>query len=198
VTTEFDSFDESPLGAFIESPLGARGIAGLRLVIAMTWTDESKEKETSYQESPQIYFDHLNEWRRFVADTETNERIEIRATVVIPLGSLRGRWWDLIPRGEPWPSDAFQFAETGRPGSLLEFITAFNTIRDGDIPNTLVLLVDNSGSMSIADILPTYQNFQDWIRENFSDVSVHRATFFDEQWIQRTQEAIRDAINLPP
>jgi len=195
VTTEFNSFDQSPLGAFVESPLGARNKSLLsRLVIAMTWCDEAEE----YQRYPPTYYIELSQWQQFVIDVMENEGVEVRATIVIPLGSLRGRWWDLIPPFVLWPEDDFKFAETGRPGSLLEFINAFNAIREGDIPTTLVLLVDESGSMDLGHIQPTYDAFKLWLRTNYPAITIREGIWADERWIRATQAFVRVAIDLLP
>ncbi len=62
MTTKFDSFDASPLGAFTESPLGARNaprLAGTSLTVLIVWIDEAKE---IYADNPDQYFAHKAEW----------------------------------------------------------------------------------------------------------------------------------------
>ncbi len=195
MTTELNSFDQAPVGAFIESPVGARN-APVGILIVMTWIDES---HNTYQTNPQWYFTDLLNWRLFSNRVFLERGIAIFPGVMLPIGSIRGQWWDIIPRGETWPP-GFSFFNVGRPGNLLEYIQAFDSLRDRRVPTALVVEVDESGSMTRPQIQPTFDNFIDWERNLFPNMFIwdDGAIVLEEQWVGSLITAVRNALdNLP-
>lgn len=64
MTTKFNSFDASPLGAFVESPLGARNRPRppgdlIDLIVLIVWIDEA---DVNYYQNPDQYFAHKAQW----------------------------------------------------------------------------------------------------------------------------------------
>jgi len=186
MTTKFDSFDSSELGTFVESPLGVRNrLMPLTILLFIAIDEASPYTDTPNPETgPQWYRDDVDEYNSFVNVLRVVHGIHVKNIVMQPLDSEEFTDLDLnalVPAGES--HSIFNFFLAFRPGSVSQYITALDTIlneaagvRFSERDVLIVLAIDDSGSVTRADIEPTISNFISLIEEG---VAYPRVTIDD-------------------
>lgn len=151
MTTKFDSFDESPAGAFVESPAGARNVVVapqvpdtlIGLVVYVT--------EIQYTYSIQIDNIGLNAWDDDLAAygvrrTVIRDRGFPVSAVLIQHKSVSGEYEQIVPDGRTKPNSVTLVKRSTREESfdLLkqtivryapDGFNALYIVRDGNFPN---------------------------------------------------------------
>ena len=86
---------------------------------------------------------------------------------------------------------------------LSSFISYFDRVRNGVVPDYLILSVDNSGSMDTLDIQEGYSmaqdNFLDWIESNYPGTTTFERypayCWGDcERWVDEIKTAIEEEV----
>lgn len=175
MTVAFNSFDRSPLGAFIRSPQGARNgapvveVAVMPGVVGMVWIDEAEE--TYFPEEGLVLW--RRDWdtyrRNVLAWRALPDDIVVAKGVIMHVQRAAQSW---TPIGQV-PSSNFLYNLAGRPPLFDDNRTALirgllTSLSDASLGRmTLVthiyLQVGNSGSMGTADIQPGFREFTSWL-----------------------------------
>lgn len=132
------------------------------------------------------YPQHFENWQNHIDEAP----ITIRGGLLAPNGSLNTLTWDdtlpydserdqidflIIPRKYPTTEDIVDF---------------FNTIRGDGKPVALVLCLDNSGSMVVADYRSTLDEAKEQILQEFPRLKIfERLTGGLEEWLQEMRFA---------
>jgi hypothetical protein len=167
----------SPLGAFIRSPLGVLTNERVSLHFTMVFIDESTPYGYGNNDS---WSTDLREWNRLIAVNGAPRE----GVVLCDLPSRLG--YNVAPSQpqgvsiyKPFPRDPF---------SADPFIDAVNFayIGNGDYPSKIVMLIDQSGSMTRRDLEPGIDSFNDWASENDSenDIEIEEHFYSDERWLR--------------
>lgn len=191
MSTDFDSFDRSPLGEFTRSLLGARNeLPRPLLIVGMTWIDES----SPYATDRDLYLAELGAFRDFLG---TNDDIDIRP-VMMKLEPFDQPNEFIIPPGELFPSDIFSLVEVSRESPAALYLAIFDGIRNFQRTDGLTIDTDESGSTVRSQLQPGLGSFISEVQEEHPDM-----VFFDhpfiaphEQWLTSMQSALAELITL--
>lgn len=107
MTTKFNSFDQSSLGAFVESPLGARNRPGApseKHVLIMLWIVRDPAYVGS-QPQPAVYEADRVAWNTFVADRVPSSSSLSMDIIHFPKTIHSEEHSDLIPPGHELPDN---------------------------------------------------------------------------------------------
>lgn len=107
MTTKFNSFDQSPLGAFVESPLGARnrpGVPSAKHVLVMLWIVRDPAYITGIPH-PAAYEADRVAWNAFVADRVPPSSSLSMDIIHFPKSIHSEDHSDLIPPGHELPDN---------------------------------------------------------------------------------------------
>jgi hypothetical protein len=89
----------------------------------------------------------------------------------------------------------FTIRDIDRPPPLTQLVDRYLELAGGTQPDNIYLLVDNSGSMTTAQIQPGYGEFVTWLGTNTS-ANVIEEIFFDEKWLDHLNSFINElALN---
>ena len=155
-------------------------------VVSICWIDEASDSLSPYNSSS-TYNADLQAYRNIISSNNANI---VKGGCLVPGNPPSG----VLPSGYSAPEEV-SIQTCGRPPSQSELTDDFNRIRDGIVPDYLILCVDNSGSMHTADIEPGYGNFKTWIRNNYSSTIIVEYNFTTERWLNEMKTGIQNAID---
>ena len=101
----------------------------------------------------------------------------------------------VLPPDEAEP-DEISVEKTARSPSQSELITEFDRIRDGVVPQNLIISIDISGSMVRQTIEPGIDDFKSWVATTYPDTVVTERGFTSEQWVDEMHDALVDVFDV--
>lgn len=180
MTTKFGSFDASPLGALVESPLGARNRSieeAIQSVLIMVWSG----KDTFY-DGPQggaNYLSDIAAWDRLLDRHDEDDVPVVAAAVEVTQ-------FPIVPRGFAPPRRVVitsnPFLTFGRPFPVDEHIALFESLRGSLQPEFILLRVDQF-SVGIANLQPGWDSFVGSVAALSPDASVS-AREYGGRWVR--------------
>lgn len=204
MTTKFNSFDASPLGAFVQSPLGARNtpsilLTGNPLHLAVIFIDEATEAEVGDGTGYRGWFDGLphlpdERWRVDVerwdaARISHGERSLGAACLILHFPSNVD---PLNPWERLWPF-GFRLPLGIRMKRVLnevdvpvwkQHVEDFVRTTTNSVLEDVWFFVDRSGSFGLQDVV--LRAIADWATElTNNQVTVFTRTFADERWLRQ-------------
>lgn len=155
-------------------------------IVAMCWIDES----SSYGES--TFNNDLDAYQDLISFLD----VTVKDGCLVPSNETHPHpITDVLPDGYSAPGDTggISVENCDRPPTLAELIDDFDRIRDGMIPEFVVLWVDNSTSMTTDTIEPSYSQFKNWLSNTY-DIELYEYEFTDERWIEEMKTGIEAAV----
>lgn len=180
MTTEFDSFDESEVGGFVESPLGARN--EINSLDAIVFIDES----SPYTQEG-LAGAALSQWEGLLHMLPT---LSAHVAIVGPNADVADLW----PSNVDWPS-RISYEAVGRPPSEADIDRLFGMIQQSQLSTGTPFFffkVDNSGSMFTSSIEPSLST----LRERLSAIERRSEIdeFVGEDWLDVLHNNLRQDL----
>lgn len=184
MTTKFNSFDASPLGAFVESPLGARNrlrpAMGHQNVLVILWLvrDPAYVEPGGTGEVGVIYEPDRVAWNSFLANRVRPSRGALRI-MAIQFSALQAGWQLLVPEGfEVFEGLIGPFLESRRDppplmtsDRMLDIFVSFGGHEEltAIIPLVLVFLPDK---LSVELMQPAISQFLQAVAAGLPDITI--------------------------
>ena len=127
------------------------------------------------------------DWAEYSSLLEQHTGTMFTSTLVSVWKPARDDGLDVIPAGAT--PVGFTIRDVSRPPPLTQLVDRYLELAGGTQPDNIYLLVDNSGSMTTAQIEPGYGEFVTWLGTNTS-ANVIEKEFFDERWLAHLNEFI--------
>ena len=194
MTTRFQSFNQSRMGAFSESRLGARcgedPEAG-NVVVVIAYQDEAWEPQGVYAPDGRTW------WFRDV-DTYIHRRtdaIEAGYTIATGVGHIEAEnpppsHDPIYPVSVDFPYEHFQYRQMARSPTLADHVAFFESIINLSglsVTNRslyrICTYVDNSGSMVTNDLGEGYPAFIQWLQDTYPQPEQQHGVYEDERWV---------------
>jgi len=144
---------------------------GAQDMVVMCWIDESSayQDRPTYESDLAAYRDLVDRSGAFVVG------VYVPNTSVQPVLPP-----NVYPPGDP----PLQTVPRGSgAATLADYQELFNTLR-GDIhPREIVLLVDNSGSMTTETIDPPFASFVSWLQQRWPGATIATVDYGSERWL---------------
>jgi len=187
-------------------------------IVVMCWIDESYYNGdfVTYYWDAELYDTHLAQYR----DVIKSKKIHVvKSGCLVPNDTIEY----VLPEGyfdpDPIPEyvnpddppegiSIYKFPRDYPDPTLGDFISHFDRICDGVVPEYLCLSVDNSGSMTTSTINPyfgdpeldyPYTKFKEWIEDNYPETVVNRRDgedeFTNQAWIDEMRMQIQNVID---
>ncbi|GAG61510.1 unnamed protein product, partial [marine sediment metagenome] len=165
----------------------------LRIVV-MCWIDESYWGGVYYSDST-LYNAHLGQYRNLVpsvAIVKSGCRVPPNPNLQETVPGIE----PVLPEGYDPPPEISVETCSRKPNAddVEEFKDDFNDIRDGVVPDYLILIVDCSGSMTTTDIQPGYGEFKSWVEDNYLGTDIREQEFLMQDWVNEITTGIQNLL----
>ena len=172
---DFDVISESTIGeSAIESIIGESRSLGGASVAYVLIIDESSE----YWLNVENYAPDLARFR--------NLRDQARPGIGLCVLDVPAEFSPdlIIPFDETFPADINIVEAAVRPQTLADQIAAFDLARGGEDPDSVVLIVDDSGSLLEPDVEQAIDEFRNWLDARIPRAVRSEILFDDERWLE--------------
>lgn len=173
-------------------------------VVVMCWIDEAGSPPPGYHpDGYTLYNTHINKYRNLI---ELNKLV-VKSGCLVPSDPNPEdpdyhTIEDVLPDGCSPPSFISIEDCNRKPNAnnMNEFIEDFDRIRNGAVPDYLLLSVDSSGSLGSGEIDPAYSDFKSWVNEpeNYPDTVIkardQAGQFDDEMWVDEMRITLQDNV----
>lgn len=194
------SIDNSGSGVPDYTDIGAyECMVGLAVVLSII--DESYlppyAEMFQYYSEPQAYETHLNQYLNTIdlsgAIVKSACRVPPNTAVYPPLPPGIE---PVLPQNYDPPAE-IDIQTCTRFPSENELVEIFDDIRDGAIPDHLLIVVDDSGSMHMTNIWANesaFESFADEIREICPNIIIEKRAFWDQGWLNAMNSILEDYV----
>lgn len=182
MTTKFDSFDESAVGGFVESSLGARNFLE-KFLDMVIFIDETFDTYFPSAANVQQARDDLARWNTAL---ETYPTLKLQVAHVGGHEAFYNIWPDVDFYEIEWPRQV-DYVEVERPPSVFDMDKLYREIirtqRNNLVePHGFRFIVDTSGSMDRSTIQPMYSALIERLRAA-SDETIMDNNYAGENWL---------------
>lgn len=101
---------------------------------------------------------------------------------------------DITPEGKDVPTPEFKVYNIGRPPTTEELINNYLDRVGNKRVDNIVILIDNSGSMTTAVVEPALGEFVSWLRTNTS-ATILEQEFKTERWIKESIDYLKQVLS---
>lgn len=173
-------------------------------VAVVVFVDEAASVYTFYPDwaavppaHRQNYLDDVASWNALLA---THSQVTVRPGVLqvdaglyFPLAVPRVD--QIVPHGEALPP-GWAYGIYPRNVASPAMITFFEAVRAGDTPGYVIILVDDSGSMTLADVQPGFDQFRDYLTSTYPGVVIRAViTPLPEKWVGYARDALANLFS---
>jgi hypothetical protein len=173
-------------------------------IVVMCWIDESEGSSPpryfSYYWDSELYDFHLAKYRNLLDSLGGYAVVKSGCLVPDDHDPQETSW--VLPEGYDAPDEINVEVCSRFPDheDLTEMVEDFNDIRDGMVPDYLLLTVDDSDSMKLTDIWPTQVEYDAFIQAikaicpNIVVLPTERRKFTDEAWVKEIRKLIEEEV----
>lgn len=201
MTTKFNSFDQSPLGAFVESPLGARNRRSRNIIVLVVWLDESSTLAThppfnGYNNpvTSAPWYRDVDEWNALVSDLDQSGFVA--AVFDAPTAPDDFQEDRIIPRNAEIPPgvELVDVVRVPSGGAILD--TFLDLVPRGRAPSLVRVLTDASRSFPRDAIQAPLASFLVLLERHYAPhtIDIELDLMYSENWLAELIILVREFV----